>query len=199
MPQQIQELIDKIKAEGVQEAQTRAAAIEAEAQQKAATIIKEAKATAEKIVADAQHEAQKAKEAGTMALQQAGRTTLLSVRKDIESILKKIIVHSVKDGLTAEVMGKVLEACVAQALSKGNTDIQVVVSPELLTQLKEGFVAKLQHQLKVGITLKSSNDVGKGMAVSFDNGKSQFDFSDAALADYLGAYLNTELAMIIKK
>ncbi|MBI5415751.1 MAG: hypothetical protein HZA29_02945, partial [Candidatus Omnitrophica bacterium] len=70
--------------------------------------------------------------------------------------------------------------------------------PKDLRELRDGSLAKLQKQIKHPVHFEACEDIGKGFTVSFDNGKSSFDFSEAALAEYLSVYLNEELAALLK-
>ena len=66
-------------------------------------------------------------------------------------------------------------------------------------KLKNGLFKKLQDQLKKPIAFESTADVEKGFIISFDGGKSSFDFSDDSLAEFLSIYLNEEIASLLKK
>ena len=72
------------------------------------------------------------------------------------------------------------------------------MSPKDLKELRDGFLAQLQKQFKCPVHFQASEDIGKGFTVSFDQGKSSFDFSQEALAEYLSVYLNEELAALVK-
>ena len=67
-----------------------------------------------------------------------------------------------------------------------------------LEKLQKGLMAKLQQDVKKGVTFQST-EIAKGFTISFDGGKSYFDFSDASLAEYLSAALNPEVANLLKE
>ena len=46
--------------------------------------------------------------------------------------------------------------------------------------------------------LKPAEDILGGFTISFDSGKSQFDFTDQALAEYIGQYLKPKLEEILQ-
>ena len=62
MSQQVQELIDKIKQDGIQQADQKAKEIEGQAQAKAQQIINEAENKAEQLIASAKEEIKKMEE-----------------------------------------------------------------------------------------------------------------------------------------
>ena len=67
-----------------------------------------------------------------------------------------------------------------------------------LKKLKEGFIGKLKEKIKQPIVFQSQEDINAGFTISFDKGQTRFDFSDQSLAQYLGGYLNNEVAAILK-
>ena len=80
MDVQLQELIDKIKKDGVTAAEKEAAKIIADADKKAAAIIKNAEEQAEQIKKDAMAETKRMQKASDEAIVQAGRNMLISFK-----------------------------------------------------------------------------------------------------------------------
>ena len=200
MSQHVQELIDKIKTEGVQAADQRAKEIEDNAQTDAQRIIADAQVQAKRIIADAQAQAQRTHESTEMALKQLARDILLALKKEIEGVLQKVISMKVKDSLSperlSEIIGEVIRGSVKANLA--DNDIEVILSAGDIEKLKDGFIAKLQKEIKQPITFKSSDGISSGFTISFDEGKSCFDFSDESLIEYLSSYLNTQVASLLK-
>ena len=155
MTQQVQELINKIKSEGVQAADQKAKEIEAAAKKKADEIIHEASREGSKVILEAQKEAKRLKETTQMALQQSSRDTLLSVKKEISGILHKIIVAHVGDALSPETLAKILETLVEKFAEResSSVDIRLALNAHDLKVLKEGYLAKLQKNLKQPLKL----------------------------------------------
>ena len=58
---------------------------------------------------------------------------------------------------------------------------------------------KLQEKIKKSITFHSSEGLKTGFTISFDQGKSSFDFSDTSLIEYLGEYLKKEIFELLKE
>jgi vacuolar-type H+-ATPase subunit E/Vma4 len=46
--------------------------------------------------------------------------------------------------------------------------------------------------------VQPSEDISSGFIISYDQGKSYFDFSDKALAEYIAGYLKPQLSEILK-
>lgn len=200
MSQQVQELIDKIKNEGLQAADQKAKEIEEQAKRNAQGILNEANKRAQDLLLDVEEEIRKKQEASRTALQQASRDTLLSLKKEVQKLLCKVITAQVADALPPQKLSDIIAEIAHKAVDGKSADagVEVVLSPKDLKELRDGFLAKLQKQFKGPVHFQASEDIGKGFMVSFDQGKSSFDFSQEALAEYLGAYLNEELAALLK-
>jgi vacuolar-type H+-ATPase subunit E/Vma4 len=201
MSQQIQELINKIKSEGVEAAEHKGREIVDQARQQAQSIEAEARKKAEQSLAQAQEEVKRLQKSTHMALKQASRDTVLSLRKEIERMLAQIVKKELKDALDPEQMVKIVETAVKSAVDAGTVEGEVVIdlNEKDLAKLQGALLSRLQKQLKKGIRLQSSGDVAGGFTISFDDGRSSFDFSDESLANYLTAYLNAQTASLVKE
>ena len=201
MSQHIQELIDKIKSEGIQVADKKAGEIESSAQKEAQGIISDAQKESECIISQANTQAQKTHDATQAALKQSARDMILDLRKEIQRILNTIITQQVKDALDTQHVADIIAQSVKDYFQgkPANNDVIITLNDKDLKKIKEGFIAKLQNTLKEGIDFKPSDDIAKGFTISFDSGKSSFDFTDTSLAEYLAVYLNEEISALICK
>ena len=200
MAQQVQDLINKIKTEGIEAAQQKATEIEAAAHHKADAIIDDARKRAEQMITEAKAEIKKSQQSSEIALQQSSRNMLLSLRKEIQSLLKNIILSRTSEILSAEQLTQIIQTTVNNYTNKATVvdNVKLLLNADDLKKLKDGFISDLQKRLKGSVEFKSSQDIVKGFVVSFDNGKSSFDFTDRSLAEYLSTFLNEELAKIVK-
>ena len=201
MTQQVQELINKIKEEGIQQAESKAAAIKAQAERDAEKIIAQAKQQAQQIVQQAQADSKKLNDSTHVALQQAGRDMLLQLRKQIQATLKAVVAQETKQALSAETLAHILQDVIKTYIQDGSGASAIIVTLNTADakKLHDGFLAKLKEQIKKPLTLKSSDEIGAGFTISFDNGKSLFDFSDASLVGFLSANLNPQVATLLKE
>ncbi|MFH1281148.1 MAG: hypothetical protein ABIH91_00290 [Candidatus Omnitrophota bacterium] len=198
MAQEIKDLIAKIQQEGVQAAQEQAEQIKAAAQRDALKIISQAKIEAKKIIEQADIESQRLNAAINASLKQAGRDLLISLRKEINALLANLIKADVQQALTANELTKILETLIRNApLSLGS---EIIVSLNHLDQekLEKEFFRQLAQITQKQITLKSAEGVNSGFIISFDAGRSIFDFSDTALSEYITGFLKPELGKILK-
>lgn len=200
MTVQVQELIDKIKNEGIQQAENKAADIEAQAQKIAEDIVKEAKQEKERILKNAKQEAERFRASAEAAILQASRDMILSLHKKIEQTLQTLISTEVKASLSSEQLGEIIAAVIKEYVKDSSkADIKVYLNKSDAEKLSVGVLKKLQSQIKQPIEFESAGDVDKGFVISFDGGKSSFDFSDQSLSEYIGAFLNEEVSGLLKK
>ncbi len=153
------------------------------------------------MIAEADHEIKKTEGSTRKALQQASRDMLLSLKKEIQNTLRKIVSAKIKEGLTAEDISRIILE-ISRKEIEGKTaesGIEVILNPEDLQKLKDGFLFELQRQLKLSVHLRPSEDISRGFLISFDKGKSNFDFTEAGLSQYLSAYLNDEVSALLKE
>lgn len=192
MAEEIRALIEKIQKEGVVAGQEKARMIEDQARAEAGKIVASAQAQAKDIVERAQRESSKLVESGNAAVRQAARDTLITLKKKILDIFGKITQVSVRDSLAPEQLAAILSELIKQAVSA--SEVVVTVPEEDGKKLKETLLARLKEEIKKGVRIESSAGISAGFTISFDAGKSYFDFSDRALADYLLQYLNPKIA-----
>ena len=88
---QLQELIDQIRKDGVEAAETQAETILKTAEEEAEKIIADAKSHAEKIISDAKAENERTVKSGEDAIRQAGRNLLISFRESVTKELNAVI------------------------------------------------------------------------------------------------------------
>ena len=198
MTDQIKELIAKINAEGVQAAEAKARQIEELAQKKAAEILARATQQAELLVAQAKAEISTTSNREKALLAQAGRDFLISLRQQIKGMLAGIIDAEVRQALDADFLARVLQDLIKKFAAHAE-EIVVTLKKEDLLELEEHFLARLKQETKKGITLKPADGIAAGFTISFDSGKSQFDFTDKAIAEYIGRYLKPKLDSLLKE
>lgn len=198
MSEQIKELIEKIQQEGVKSAQDKAQAIEDQARRRAEDIVKAAKTEAEKIIAEAQDKAIRRENAGKALLEQAGRDMLLSLRKEINAALERLIVSRIRLTLKPEELVRIITNLIKDSLGGEKTGVIISLNKQDMEGVEKGFLNELAEETRKGITLKASEDILGGFIISYDHGKSHYDFTDKALAEYISLYLKPKLSEILK-
>lgn len=197
MAEEIRDLIEKINEEGVRAAEEKAQAIEAEAQLRAGEILKKAKTEADVMIAAAEERIRRDEEKERILLSQAGRDLLLSLREEINAMLGRIVVSEVREVLTPDALFRLIEKSVRDYSAGGSGDITVSVNARDLEILENHFIKRLSDETKKTILLQPSEEISGGFTISFDDGKSAFDFTDKALASYIGTHLKPRLNRIL--
>jgi V/A-type H+/Na+-transporting ATPase subunit E len=199
MAEEIRDLIEKINQEGIKAAEEKAQNIEAEAKQRADDILAQARLEAEEIIAAAKDRIRREDEKGKILLAQAGRDLLLSLRKEINAMLGRIVVSDIQQVLTPEALFKLLLEVVKNYSAGESSDITVLLNKEDLETLEKNFLHKLREETKKKIILRSAEEISGGFTISFDSGKSCYDVTDKALAEHIGTYLKPKLNQILQE
>jgi V/A-type H+/Na+-transporting ATPase subunit E len=198
MADQIKELIEKINQEGVAAAQEKARQIEDDARAKAEVILEKADNQAKKTVSEAEEKVLRLEASSRAALQQAARDMLLSLKKDILALLERLMVKDLSAALPAEALSAIIAGIIKQYCAQDSDEVVIYLSGQDKAKLEGHFLGKLKDELKKGIQLRQDSDIQAGFIISFDSGKSHFDFSDQVLAKYLGVNLKPKVAELFK-
>lgn len=198
MAEEIRELIEKIQEQGVKAAQEEAAKIISQADAQAQKIISEAKAEAKKIIEQAALQAKKQHESTQASLSQAGRDLLISLRKEINSILDRLIKAGMHQALSVEELAKIISSLIKNTQLSEKAEIIISLNEHDKDKLEKGFLKQLALETKKQVVLKTAQGIDSGFVISFDTGKSIFDFSNEALTEYLSGALRPELNKILK-
>jgi len=198
MVEEIRDLIEKINQEGIKAAEEKAQNIEAAAKQRADDILDQARLEAEEMIAAAKDRIRREDEKEKTLLAQAGRDLLLSLRKEMNAMLGRIVVSDIQRALTPEALFKLLSEVVKNYSAGESSDIVVLLNKEDLETLEKIFLHKLREETKKNIILRPAGGISGGFTISFDSGKSCYDVTDKALAEYIGTYLKPKLNQILQ-
>ncbi|MDR2731020.1 MAG: V-type ATP synthase subunit E [Treponema sp.] len=194
---QVQELIDKIKKDGIETASAEALRIKAEAEAEAGRIIDNAKKEADDIIVRAKQDAERSEKAGIAALQQASRNLVLAFKEEIQVLLDSLVLRQVSANYNDEVLKAALPEILKTWAVKGENTLSVILNGSDLEKIRGFFNEKLNLELSRGVELKSSRSLKSGFHISNKEGSVYYDFSAEAVAALLSAYLNPKLAEIL--
>ena len=196
---QLQELIDKIKKDGIESAAGEAARVKREAEAEASRIIAVAQKEAADIVNRGKADAERSEKAGKAALDQASRNLILTFKGEIEALLGRIIARATASAYREDALKAVLPEVLKNWASKGNTDsLELLLSKDDLEKLKSWAQGALGAELQKGLVLNSDRNLGQGFRIANKDGSAYYDFSAESVAELLSAYLNPQLAEILK-
>jgi len=200
MDVQLQELIDKIKKDGVASAESSAQKIIAEAEKRAASIVSEAEAKAEGIIKNAKAETQRMEKASEDAITQAGRNLIISFRDGINKELSAIVNEQTEKAFDKDLLKKLIpETVKAWVANTDASDVSVLLPTKDLKALEAGFKTALKSQISKGLEIKGDASLSAGFKIGSKSGGAYYDFSAEEVAGLFSAYLNPKTTELMKK
>jgi len=198
MAEELKELLEKIQEEGVKAAENKAKSIEEKAAKEAESILAKARKDAEKIISESAQKVARMEKSTKDSLKQAGRDVVLGLRKEINSLLDKIITSRIDQALTPTELVSIIKLIAKESKDNEKQEITVSLNKKNLEIIEKSLLKELKEETKKGIILKPSEEIRGGFIISYDKGKSYYDFTDTALTEYIGSYIKPKLAEILK-
>jgi V/A-type H+-transporting ATPase subunit E len=211
----VQELIDRIRQEGIASAQTEAEKILNAAREEAAVIRSTARAEAEQVMQQARAQVATDQAAGAEALKVAARDTLLemraNIRKAFEQYVQRLVSAQTRNpefvrslvlvlaGEAAEkfIKDKSAQIFVAAAIAaKGNE--APALTPEQRQNILNTILGVSSDMLREGVDLFPDSEISGGARVRLVDEKVELNLTDTALTRVLLKYLLPRYAEIVK-
>jgi V/A-type H+/Na+-transporting ATPase subunit E len=190
-------IIEKIKKEGAEKAEQKAAAILSSAEEEKKSILGKARAEASEILAKSEKDADRARQNAETAIKQAARDVILGLKGSITDLFDGIVKKRTGEALDPGTMKKMMES-IAEKFTEGNMgEIEAIVSEQDKEALEGLFTAELGKEMASGVTLFSSREVSKGFRIGEKGAQVYYDFTDEAISEALSAYLNKGLRGIL--
>jgi V/A-type H+/Na+-transporting ATPase subunit E len=201
----VQELIDRLKTEGIQSGEQQAQKITELAQQKARTIVAEAKREAEMIRQNAVAEANRHKTSGEEAVRIAARDALLALKSKMTQLFRDELAAQVSTEFRREefLCQLILEVCRKKIPDLAPDQTMTVILPSELIDLASlgNLETPLAHdslsqlvlaiygdRLRQGIEFSNGNN-DNGIKVRLEGQEILVDLSDRAVSDLLTQHL----------
>jgi len=197
METELKHLIDKIKEEGVEQAERDAKNVIANAEENAKNIIKDAEKKKAARVKEAEAQALNFRKASEEALKQAGRDVLLTLRGKVVEFFDRIIKEKISQELTPQALKDIIKTAVENFRKDSDLDIEVLVSKKDKEKLQKVLFSTLSQEAKKHLTLKGTLGIEKGFRIGEKGKDSYFDFSDEAISEAFSKYLNPKLIEIL--
>ncbi len=206
----VQELIDRIRDQGVQAAQEEADRLLRHARQQASEIVAQAKAEAEAAQAKARAEIEAYRQASIEALRLAARDTVLDLKARVmarfEEFVKRLVVSATRDkelvrsivlvlaGHAAEefIQDKEIEVRISNSLLEGQT------GPVFKEEGKLAILGLSSDMLREGLELVSDSEIEGGARVRLVQDKLEIDLSDRAIARMISQRLLPRFKAILE-
>ena len=188
----LDDLIQKIKSEGIEEAERKSEEIIKDARLAASEILNKATQDAEAIIEEAEEGIRKREDSSKIALEQAARDIILNIRTSLTETFNSLIKREYQQVLSGKTLETVLIKLIEgwQENGMGDTNIELLISESDRDALFEGFLSKLNEEIKTGIELKTHPDIEGGFRVGMKDNHVYYDFTDEGIANVLAEYLN---------
>jgi V/A-type H+-transporting ATPase subunit E len=190
-------LIEKIKQEGIDEAQQTSDNIVQQAKQQARSIVEQARQEADEILKTARAQAAALRENAEQDLRQAARDIELLLKERIVDLFDRAFQREVSEALSPDIL-KALILKVADGWT-GDARIEIMLSEVDHENLQAVLFAGLRAELRNAVTLRASNRVSKGFRIGLKGEHAYYDFSDSAIAETLQVFLSPVLNTILNK
>lgn len=191
MQNKLQELTDKLYAEGLSKGKQEGEEIVARANARAEEIIAQAQAQAEAIVGKAEKEAADLRQKTASDVKMAAGESITATKQAIEKlVVGKMTEAPVKAALNDTAFIKEIIKAVAQGFcSQQSADLEMVL-PESLKAELEPFVEKeLSALLGRGISANFSRKIGGGFNIGPKDGGWFISFTDETFIELISTYL----------
>lgn len=199
MTEDLQQLLDRIRAEGVEKARAEAKSITDAAKAEAAGIIEKAKNEAAATRAEAQKDADSFAVRAEQQVRQSMRDIHLQVAQDLEGLVNSLLL---KDVAVAMARPENISAWISKAidayLADGEKGIEVQLggkAAELAGTLRDELRAKAADG---GVTVDASPAFPEGFTIRLSGGRVEQCFTAKAVADALSSMLRPEIAKLLK-
>ncbi len=213
----IEELISKLRREGVEEGEAEAARLVAEAETRAKAILETAEADARDLREDARKEAERTLQAGKEALRGAMRDAVLELKDGLSRRFAAEVQATVSNlARDEEMLKRMILAVAGRAREEANTDdaaaMEVVLprsavgldelrrNPE---ELKEGSIthfvaATAAEMLRRGVTFERAADDAEGIRLVLKDEGLVVDLSDSAVASVILRHLQPRFRALLE-
>lgn len=200
MSEDLQNLIDKIRAEGVEKANAEAKAITDKAKAEAAGIVEKAKVEAEAVRETARRDADSFAVRAEQQVRQAMRDVHLRVAQDLENLVDALVRDCVGKAMADKdaVAGWVSKAVDAY-LAKGEKGVAVALGGSAAGMADAIRATIAGKAAQGGVKVESGPAFPDGFTIRLgDDGRVEHCFTAEAVADALSSMLRPEIAKLLK-
>ncbi|WKC78597.1 V-type ATP synthase subunit E [Borreliella turdi] len=194
---EVKDLINKIKKDGLEEAERVSNDIISKAKKEAEEIVSRAEESARVLKVKLEKEVDDYKRHALEASRQAIRDLIIGVEKNLKSLFENTLKDNVAEvfsdnNFLAELIIKITDYWIKEE------KLVVQLNESDFSNLEQILRLKLENKLKEGIEIKPFKGISKGFKIQKKNVGLQYDFSAETIADILFDYLNPRFKEVIK-
>jgi len=187
MDVKLDSLIEKIKQEGIEEAQRAADEIRQKAEAEAQEIINKANEKARQIINEGQQNAEKLRANAEAAIRQAARDTILVTKENLLKLFDRVFKKEIAKTLTPELVKS----------TSSDNQYEFVVAEKDIEKLKTLVLAATRDSLKEPVTFRVDRGIAAGFRVSRKGEEVYYDLTDQSIAEVLQEFLNPALRQLL--
>lgn len=194
MENKIQELTEKIYAEGVEKGNAEAARLVEEAKAQAAEIVKSAQAEAEAIVAAAEKKAAELDANSRSEVKLYGAQAVNALKSEAANIITDTVVKAaVKEALAGDTM----KALIVKIAERWSANEQIVISTAEAAELKAFFAKNAKALLDKGVEIKQVNGMKTSFSIAPADGSYKVNFGEGEFEAYFKAFLRPQMVELL--
>ncbi|MEN6297423.1 MAG: hypothetical protein ABFC85_05015 [Rectinema sp.] len=196
---QVQELLERIRSEGIETAKQQAEEIIQKAQSEASEIVSRAKKEAEEVQDEASRRIDSMEAASRASLLQASRDTMIALKQSIQRFIDAAISVDVDNAFDEKMAIQVIPEILKALALNQSVDTEILLPPALIQKIDASLSARLAKELSKGVTFKPYPSIDAGFRVAQVGSAAQYDFSAESLAQILSARVNSLLSEYLKE
>lgn len=194
MENKIQELTEKIYAEGVEKGKAEADRLVCEAKENAAEIVKKAQAEADAIVAAAKKKAEELEANTRSEIKLYGAQAVGALKSEIATVVTDTIVkNAVKEALA----GDSVKAMLVKIAERWNSDEALVISTAEADELKAYFAKNAKALLDKGVEIKQVNGMKTLFSIAPADGSYKVNFGEAEFEAFFKSFLRPQMVELL--
>ena len=194
MENKIQELTEKIYAEGVEKGKAEADRLVCEAKENAAEIVKKAQAEADAIVAAAKKKAEELEANTRSEIKLYGAQAVGALKSEIATVVTDTIV---KDAVKEALAGDSVKAMLVKIAERWNSDEALVISTAEADELKAYFAKNAKALLDKGVEIKQVNGMKTLFSIAPADGSYKVNFGEAEFEAFFKSFLRPQMVDLL--
>ena len=194
MENKIQELTEKIYAEGVEKGKVEADRLVGEANEKAAAVVAAAKAEAEAIIAAARKEAAELDANTRSEVKLYGAQAVGALKAEVATVVTDTVVKAaVKDALAGDSM----KALLVKIAERWSADEALVISTSEADELKAFFAKNAKALLDKGVEIKQVNGLKTSFSIAPADGSYKVNFGECEFEAFFKSFLRPQMVELL--
>ena len=198
MAMELDNLIKRIKKDGVEEARKKADTIVEDAENSARKIMLDAEEKRAAIIEKGKKDAATLMQNGEKALKQASRDLMLSLRQKIMDLFDSLVKREISNALSSEDLKGIIVKAIESFKKDQGSNIEILLNKQDKDALEKSLLKGLKEDLKKDVNIKVSTSIKQGFRIGQKGKNFYYDFTDESIAEAFKIFLNPKIREILK-